>query len=114
MRRMTLIVAMLLGSACDLSDEFEGEPCDVAKDCSNKQECARTPSEEQLDLPGICAEEGTGCTPGGQLGCVCDPEDSSMDCSYPVVPIGEAYPLMTCEPIQRVCVVAPVEDGTEG
>jgi hypothetical protein len=45
---------------------------------------------------------------------VCDPEDSSMDCSYPVVPIGEAYPLMTCEPTQRVCVVAPVEDPMEG
>ncbi len=114
MRRVIFFLGLSLSQACSLSEEFDGEPCDEAKDCWNDQECARTQSEKQLDLPGICVDEGTGCAPGGQLGCVCDPDDSSMNCSYPVVPIGEEYPVMTCEPTQRVCVVAPVEDATEG
>ncbi len=114
MRRITFTIGLLLGLACDPSDQFEGEPCDVDEDCWHKQECARTEQERIAGLPGICADEGTGCTPGEQLGCVCDPDDGSLDCSYAVVPIGEEYPAMTCDPTQLVCVLAPPDDPTEG
>lgn len=114
MRRMTFVLGVLLGIACDQSEMFDGEPCHVDKDCWHDQECTRTEQERLADLPGVCADEGTGCLPGEQLGCVCDPDDSSINCSYAAAPIGEEYPAMTCDPIQRVCVLAPPDDPTEG
>ena len=91
MRRMTFVLGVLLGIACDQSEMFDGEPCHVDKDCWHDQECTRTEQERLADLPGVCADEGTGCLPGEQLGCVCDPDDSSLNCSYAAAPIGEAH-----------------------
>jgi hypothetical protein len=114
MRRMTTILLIALAGACDHSEEFDGEPCDVQEDCWHKQECSRTNAEEQADLPGVCVDKGTGCMPGQQLGCACDPEDSSMDCSYPVLSSGIEYPAMMCDPTQLVCVLATEDASTEG
>jgi len=113
MRPVACILFIALG-ACDLSEELEGELCEVEQDCWHKQECARTEAERQADLPGVCSDKGTGCTPGQQLGCVCDPNDGSMDCSYSISPLGEEYPAMMCEPTQLVCVIATPDASTEG
>jgi hypothetical protein len=112
MRRLISIVLLTL--ACDLSEELDGEPCDVQEDCWHKQECARTQAERISDLPGVCADKGTGCTPGQQLGCVCVPDDSSMDCSYSLHSIETGYPAMMCDPTQLVCVIATPDASTEG
>jgi hypothetical protein len=114
MARAIVFLALALASGCDLSDELEGEPCGSARDCWHKQECARTDAEAQAGLPGVCAEAGTGCLEGQQLGCACDPEDASLDCSFPAVPSATEYPVMMCEPMQRLCVLAPQEPATEG
>lgn len=113
-RLLSIAILSLFAGACDLSDTTEGEPCDVDKDCWHKQECARTNPERQADLPGVCEEKGTGCVVGQQLGCACDPEDSSMDCSIPVLSSTVEYPEMMCEPTQRVCVLATIAGMTEG
>lgn len=109
----TLAMLAMLVAACDQSGTTEGQPCDVDKDCWHKQECARTDAERTADLPGVCEDEGTGCLAGQQLGCACDPMDSSLDCSFPAVPSAIEYPDMTCEPMQRICVLASVAE-TEG
>ena len=117
MRRAACILLFAIVGACDdPGEELDGEPCDVPEDCWYKQECARTLAEKQADLPGICADKGTGCTPGQQLGCTCDPEDSSLDCSYAIVPTDaeSAYPAMMCEPTTRLCVLATPDASTEG
>ena len=51
----------LVGACINLEDTLEGEPCTVVKDCWKTQECARTPQEELLGLPGVCQPKGTGC-----------------------------------------------------
>jgi hypothetical protein len=114
MTRLACILSLAIAGGCDLSEDLDGEPCDVPQDCWHKQECARTEAEQQAGLPGICVEKGTGCAPGQQLGCACDPEDGSMDCSNTIVPLDTEYPAMMCEPTQRVCVLATQDASTEG
>ena len=111
MRLAAIILAAGLTDSCDLSDDLEGEPCAVQRDCWHEQECARTDAERELDLPGICAEKGTGCTPGQQLGCACVPDEPDMDCSFTIVPTEMEYPDMTCDPSTRVCVPATETEG---
>jgi hypothetical protein len=106
-RATAWILVAALG--CDLSEQLEGEPCDVADDCSHKQTCARTDAERELDLPGICAAKGVDCVEGQQLGCDCVPDDYELDCTIAAAPSIVEYPSMTCEPTQRVCVVQEME-----
>jgi hypothetical protein len=100
-----LLVAALAG--CDLEKQLVDEPCAVAKDCWHTQECARTPEEQALDLPGICRPEGSGCLIGGQLGCGCDPAGSQCYASPFTTDI--PYPAMLCDEVQKICVLEPEE-----
>lgn len=104
----------LAGACVNLEDTLEGEPCTVAKDCWKTQECARTPQEEQLGLPGVCQDKGTGCVTGAQLGCACNPNDVSISCYTTTLPNAMAvmYPAMVCDPATLVCIVAPPEEET--
>lgn len=112
---ISIAILSLFAGACDRSETTKGEPCDVDKDCWHKQECARTSAERSADLPGVCEDKGTGCLVGQQLGCACDPADSSMDCSFPALSSSTIeYPEMMCEPTQLVCVPASVAEMTEG
>ncbi len=105
-----LVVASVVG-ACDLSEQLEGEPCKVAKDCWHTQECVRTADEAILDLPGLCQPKGTECIAGRQLGCACVPSDPSLSCTLPAVPpeLYATYPKMVCDPKLLLCTDAPAE-----
>lgn len=107
---VALALAGLAGAcAVDLEDELEGQPCVVADDCWRTQECNQTPEEELYNLPGSCQPEGTGCIPGHQLGCSCNPSDPSLKCLSAALPSSVAltYPSMVCDPVQLRCVLAP-------
>lgn len=99
--------------ACDLSTQLEGEPCEVDRDCSRKQSCARTDAERDAGLPGVCADDGE-CTTGKQLGCTCIPDGYPEDCTNSALPTAIDYPMMACEPTQLVCVVAIDDETSEG
>lgn len=116
MRRTCFIHAALVFAAlagCSLADELDGEPCAVAKDCWHTQECGRTSEEEQLELPGVCVSRGTGCVPGRQLGCACDPLDYDKDCLMAALPVAIDYPAMICDEVRRVCVLESDESGVQ-
>ncbi len=108
------LVSGLAGACVNLEDDLAGEPCTVAKDCWKTQECARTPQEELLGIPGSCQDKGTGCVTGSQLGCACNPADPSISCfSATLSPtMTFMYPAMECDPATLVCVVATPEDET--
>lgn len=109
-----LAVGGLLGAcAIDLEDVLLGEPCTVAKDCWRTQECARTIEEAQLGLPGTCQPEGTGCVFGQQLGCECNPEDPTGNCTFPAVlpQLQATYPKMECNTMLLRCGLAPQGGG---
>jgi hypothetical protein len=111
-----LLVGLVLGTACDLSDDLEGQPCEVEADCWTNQHCARTEAERDAALPGVCMKEKQPCKSGAQLGCSCMPDDGALDCSTPAID-GEAfgYPAMTCEDTTHTCVVASDEStSSEG
>jgi|SRR5687767_15774225 len=110
MRRAIMGFALGLFLACDLSEALEHEPCAIDKDCWHTQRCARTPSEVEYNLPGLCLAEDEPCAFGEQLGCGCDPADSALGCT-PSLTVGEGYPQMQCDPEQLVCVIATEEEG---
>ena len=102
------LLGLLGAGACvDLSKDLDGEPCTVAKDCWQTQECTQTPEEALLELPGLCKPKGHGCSPGKQLGCICDPGTTAMDCSTLSLPteLQATYPMMVCDPELLLCVV---------
>lgn len=106
--RLAALVALV--GACpvgaQLESQLQGEPCTVEKDCWHTQECTQTIDEAALGLPGLCMPEGTGCITGLQLGCDCNPNDPSINCSTSALPIAlqATYPKMTCDPAALVCV----------
>lgn len=108
-----ILLAALFATACDLTAELEGEPCGTDRDCTHKQQCARTDDERAAGLPGVCADKGTDCIAGEQLGCSCEPEDPSVSCSTPALSSTVEYPEMACDPTANVCVLA-TEVETEG
>jgi hypothetical protein len=110
--RFALLLALPCG--CDLSDELEGEPCDVDDDCWHTQHCARTHAEKQSDLPGVCMPKDVACVTGQQLGCACAPEMYEMNCTNAAVPSAIDYPAMMCDATQLVCVVESSESSSEG
>lgn len=111
-RSISLRALVVLGvlAGCDLSEQLENQPCGVAKDCWHTQECARTPEEAQLGLPGLCLPKGTGCILGQQLGCGCEPDDYETDCTLSAAPIEVGYPEMVCDEARRQCVVKPEKE----
>jgi hypothetical protein len=113
MARATWIgFALGLLLACDLSEELEGEPCAVDEDCWHTQTCVRTPEERERGLVGMCLAADTDCAFGQQLGCTCDPEDFAASCStLDAQQRDEAYPEMTCDPDQRLCVEVVEEES---
>ena len=112
MRRATMLLGWLLATGCDLSDDLEGEPCGSDKDCDPKQECARTQQERDEDLPGVCAERGTECVTGKQLGCECMPDVLDAACLSPAINALAEYPAMICQPTELVCVLDPEAAAT--
>lgn len=110
--RTILITIALLGGACTLAEELEGQPCAVKADCWSTQHCARTPQETALDLDGLCLPKKTDCEAGQQLGCACDPADFEADCSSYAAPDRDGYPEMMCDMTMLACVAVPTEDQT--
>ncbi|MBX7084108.1 MAG: hypothetical protein K1X88_33175 [Nannocystaceae bacterium] len=107
-----LLLGLVLGAACDLGDDLEGQPCEVEADCWTDQHCARTPAERTAGLPGVCLAGKTPCKSGAQLGCSCMPDDGALDCSVPALDADLlGYPMMMCEPATHTCVVAS-DDAT--
>lgn len=106
---VSLTVGALVGACTSLEEELLYEPCTVPADCWHTQECARTKSELQLGLPGLCLPAGSGCNRGAQLGCVCDPADPAMSCYTTSLKASATtmYPQMVCDEALAVCVVAP-------
>ena len=113
MRTLVCALAIAAGSACDASEQTEGEPCHVDDDCSRKQSCLRTDAERELALPGVCSTKSD-CIHGQQLGCACTPEVYEQDCIIAALPLYEGYPEMECDEATLVCVVPPMEGETEG
>jgi|LNFM01.2.fsa_nt_gb hypothetical protein len=113
MRRTIMLTIATLLAACPLADELEGEPCAVDEDCWVAQECTRTPQEEALQLDGLCLPKKRDCEQGMQLGCACDPNDYTADCSRFVTPDREGYPEMVCDPMVLQCVALPADTATE-
>lgn len=71
--RRRIAFAMALGFAtsvhCYDGEKLLGAACLSEEDCWADQTCARTPTQEILDLDGSCSKEG--CVEGQQLGCAC-------------------------------------------
>ena len=111
---LAVCISIIAGACVDLSDQLENQPCEVEKDCAPQQDCAQTPDEKLLDLPGVCAPKGTACILGKQLGCSCAMTDQTTDCSsfalQPFEVFFPIYPRMTCEPTTLTCVMAPPEE----
>lgn len=109
---IALLLATLVGACTGLEDDLQGEPCAVEDDCWHTQECNQTPEESLQGIPGTCQPEGTGCIPGTQLGCTCNPMDIYANCTALPQSFSQLYPRMVCDPSLLICVLAPPPETT--